>query len=376
MASSSCDASSSATRACNMDELGYEYITQPEAGSFLLRKLNRPDEGFSWEGQEHFDALGKAVFAWSRRQLVELCALQELRAVDAPAVAYGTPDLREREAPLLLLICGDVPGGDAGVWSRNLSINQGTVMGTMFEYIFRAQQRGWSVIVADPHGSDASPHAHVCKLWRSAIKPSKATKLLLVGHSYGGPVAMGFLKAEPAACDRLGAIVTTDGMAWGARGWDSIEQLDESVPPPSALEHLSAEEVAQQGGPEEVQSMAARCRRFAEAAPAAFAAPPRHVRQCVAAVGRNYKASRLATGTPVRVTPDDALLEVSAGHTQHGATTMSAVDSVFAFLERGADGSAAEANAEVRAAPVLTRSRSKGSVRGAGDASFETSVRK
>ena len=103
--------------------------------------------------------------------------------------------------------------------------------------------------------------------------------------------------------------------------------------------------------------MAARCRRFAEAAPAAFAAPPRHVRQCVAAVGRNYKASRLATGTPVRVTPDDALLEVSAGHTQHGATTMSAVDSVFAFLERGADGSAAEANAEVRAAPATRPSR-------------------
>ena len=90
----------------------------------------------------------------------------------------------------------------------------------MFEQIFSAQQRGWSVVVPDHNGADA-PHQHMQQLWQKLLRPSSFTKLLMVGHSYGGPVGLSLFKSEPEACDRLGAVVTTDGMAWGVGGWGS-----------------------------------------------------------------------------------------------------------------------------------------------------------
>jgi len=332
-------------------ELGYEYVPGDGGrGHFLLRKLGEPESGFTWDGKENFAALGRATFVWARGQLVELCGLQELRTVDPPAIAFATPGIGSREAPLLLLICGDVPGGDAGVWSRNLSINQDTLKGCMFDYIFRAQERGWSVLIADPHGSEASQHEHLQRLWQQVIQPSSATRLLVVGHSYGGPVAMGLLKAAPSACERLGALATTDGMAWGLTGWDTIEQLDESVPPATAIDGLSAENLESQGGIEEVRSMYERCRRYAERTPAAFEPPLPHVAKCVAALGRNYRASAEPVGTPLRALPDTALLSVSAGHEQHGMTNVTPIEHIFDFLALGAEGAAAEDNERLRAA--------------------------
>ena len=111
--------------------------------------------------------------------------------------------------------------------------------------LFGAQQRGWSVVIPDTNGP-VTPHRHMQQLWQQLLRPSPFTRLLMVGHSYGGPVAMSLLKSEPEACGRLGAVVTTDGMAWAAAGWDTIEQIDESVPtdeqvaPPQATEHARA----------------------------------------------------------------------------------------------------------------------------------------
>jgi len=333
-------------------DLGYEYVpaTDGRRGHFLLRKIGNPDVGFEWAGKENFAALGRATFLWARQQLVDLCGLKPLCAIDPPATAYASPDIATREAPVLVLITGDVPGGDAGVWSRNLSINQDTLKGCMFPYIFRAQELGWSVLIVDPHNSPASQHEHLLRLWRGVIQPSKATKMLVVGHSYGGPVAMGMLKADPSACERLGALVTTDGMAWGISGWDTIEQLDESVPPASALESLSAENLDSQGGAEAVREMFDRCRRYAEITPAAFQTPSLDVVKCVADVGRNYRASAAPVGTPLRVTPEDVILSVSAGHETHGMTNVAPFDHIFEFLEQGANGAAAKTNETLRAA--------------------------
>ena len=59
----------------------------------------------------------------------------------------------------------------------------------------------------------------------------------------------------------------------------------------------------------------------------------------LAAVGRNFVASELPVGTPVRTDPTLMTL-VSAGTTDHGTTTPSSIDSVFSYLERGAAGTA------------------------------------
>ena len=191
--------------------LRYQFVAGPSGGrsDFVLRQQSDPTAGFAWAGQENFDQLGRAVFRWAKDQLASLCGLEPLREF-APAVPFATPGLRGRAAPVLLLIPGDVPGGDCGTWSRRLSINDTTTSGAMFEYIFRAQDRGWSVVVSDPHLA-ASPHQHLQQLWCRLLRDSQMTRLLIVGHSYGGPVSMGLLKAEPDACERMGALVLTDG---------------------------------------------------------------------------------------------------------------------------------------------------------------------
>ena len=94
--------------------------------------------------------------------------------------------------------------------------------------------------------------------------------------------------------------------------------------------------------------MQKRCHAFALLTPGAFSVPRRHVRSCLLHIGRNYRASNEPPGTPMRVLPEELLLELSAGHTAHGNTTMACIDSVFDFLERGALGAAGEANDEIR----------------------------
>lgn len=230
----------------DLASLGYQMVAGPSGskGDFVLRQLKDPSAGFAWAGQENFDALGKAVFVWCKEQLISLCGLEVLSGYDG-AAPYATPGFASRAAPVLVLLTGDVPGGDAGTWSRRLVINNSTATGAMFDYVFGAQQRGWSVVIPDTNGP-VTPHRHMQQLWQQLLRPSPFTRLLMVGHSYGGPVAMSLLKSEPEACGRLGAVVTTDGMAWAAAGWDTIEQIDESVPtdeqvaPPQATEHARA----------------------------------------------------------------------------------------------------------------------------------------
>lgn len=326
---------------------GYKFIPGPSGrkGDFVLRKVSDESAGFSFEGPDHFASLAKATFLWVREGLVSVCGLEPLPGM-GPATPYATPGLLERDAPLLLLCCGDVPGGDAGSWSRRLCINEGTVTGSMFEYIFRAQQRGWSVVVADSHAhaDTSSPHAHLAELWQKVLSKCKAASLLIVGHSYGGPNAVGLLKAEPAAAQRLAAFVGTDAMGWGHGGWSSTH-LDESAP---SLEEVRSNLV--EGGQKEEDAVwdAERLQRYKPTLPAAFEPMSAELNTTLVAVARNYVASDLAPGTPIR-TDAGMILHVAAGSSEHGSTTMACVDSAFEYLERGAAGTAAQANAEARA---------------------------
>jgi hypothetical protein len=79
----------------------------------------------------------------------------------------------------------------------------------MFDYIARAQARGWATIVADPHG-EKCPHRHLQRLF--GLLPAQG-RLLAVAHSYGAPCTLGFLKAVPEAQKRIQALALTDGSA-------------------------------------------------------------------------------------------------------------------------------------------------------------------
>ena len=106
----------------SLAELGYEYVRGPSADpdDWVLRQLGDPAQGFRWRDQKNYDAVGEEADRWIRAQLVEKLGLHPL-ACAGGATAYASPGLRESAAPLLLLVCGAVPGGYAGVWGRSLS---------------------------------------------------------------------------------------------------------------------------------------------------------------------------------------------------------------------------------------------------------------
>ena len=66
-----------------------------------------------------------------------------------------------------------------------------------------------------------------------------------------------------------------------------------------------------------------------------------------ASVGRNFEASREPLGAIVDAV-EERMVNVSAGHESHPATTHAATAAVFEFLRQGAAGRAAVANDELR----------------------------
>lgn len=175
--------------------LGYAFVPGASRGAsdWVLRQLADPTKGFEWRGQQHYDALGAAAFRWVRGALCGLCGLEPLSCCE-PAVPYATPGLKENTAPLLILVCGSAPGGDAGVWvmptttqrqpymrtalkyplrlrppgcdwwqGRSLCLNASCTQGAMFDYCFRAKALGWGVLIADPHSTDC-PHTHLVQV--------------------------------------------------------------------------------------------------------------------------------------------------------------------------------------------------------------------
>jgi len=124
--------------------------------------------------------------------LVTHCKLEQVTSADlAPASCWASPNWREHTGPTVVLVCGNTPGGEAGVWGRALCINQTTLQGAMFDYISRARAKGWAVVVADPH-ADAAPHLHLMRLMQGPLASKK--QLLVVAHSYGAPCTLGMVR--------------------------------------------------------------------------------------------------------------------------------------------------------------------------------------
>lgn len=329
-----------------LNELGYAYVRGPsdEPDDYVLRQAAYPTEGFQWKGQQNYDEVAIAAFEWIREQLVERYGLRPLPCKGG-ATAYVSPGVSHSSAPLLILVCGATPGGDAGVWGRALCINDGTLSGSMFSYVRQAQALGWNVLIADPHGGEGCPHAHLAQLWRSTVMPCSAARVMIVGHSYGGPVSISLLKADLSARRRISAIALTDGMAYvPLEGWCRSHEalLNERVP--------TEEEAAMEPGGVELRE---RLLHYAEAAPHAFESKlgrwqgesPSAV---LAAVGRNFVCSELELGTTISAKPNE-MVSVSSGSDAHASTTRAAQAAVFEFLRHGAAGEAQMANDRVRA---------------------------
>ena len=69
-------------------------------------------------------------------------------------------------------------------------------------------------------------------------------------------------------------------------------------------------------------------------APLAFAPPTPELVEKIRLIGRNFVCSELPAGTPMLgAESTGAMMEVSAGHTDHPTTTFAARDELFAFLD-------------------------------------------
>ena len=345
-------------------QLGYEYVSNDSGNKcdLVLRQLTDSSAGFVWRGQDDYNAVGYAVLAAIREQMVTVMGLEAL-STGGGAMAYATPGLAAHTGPVMLCVCGAAPGGYAGVWGRALCINDSTLSGGMHDYIANAVKRGWACVVADPHSDIRGPHAHLRSLWAQAIAPSPASKVLIVAHSYGAAFTFGLLKSEEGARRRVAAIALTDGQVRTIDGWvggnallyDSVptaEQVDSAVEEAqrkatageeAALEAPAAKrpKIDVEAKRSELEGMRAELGSWAQHAPLAFAPPSVDVVMLVARIARNWVASSSPLGTPLAAAGDRAACdEVSAGHSSHPATTHAATSEVFAFLERAADGEA------------------------------------
>lgn len=65
----------------------------------------------------------------------------------------------------------------------------------MYDYIAKAHERGWIVIVADPFGDDASPHRHMLELSKQLLSEGQGP-IMIVAHSYGAAMTLGMLKGN------------------------------------------------------------------------------------------------------------------------------------------------------------------------------------
>jgi len=180
--SSSLDVVSADESWVKLARLGYQFVAGPSGDSddLVLRQLADKAVGFTWRGQEDYDAVGAAVTAHMQHLLASpLCGLEAVRLPEGVTV-WASPGLQAHAGPVLLLVAGMAPGGAAGVWGRSLTltlaltltltptlaltltltitltltlgvwgrslcINETTLQGAMFACIRRAQEEGWAV---------------------------------------------------------------------------------------------------------------------------------------------------------------------------------------------------------------------------------------
>lgn len=347
------------TSAAVLAELGYEYVRGPsgETSDLVLRQCGS-DNGFEWRGQENYDHIGAAVVGFAQDQLTSICGLKATSiGPGGNSTVWTTARLDEHKGPVLVLVCGMAPGGAAAVWGRSLCINSSTREGAMFDYIFRAKQRGWAVVVANPNvntqqdgedlpGSECG-HTHLRTVWRELLgdRLTCGSPLLIVAHSYGAPATVHLLKTEAKARERVSGLVLTDGWCY-----EGCTLLRESVHP-TATDGGS-------GGGDATSARDTWLAKLASLAPAAGEEASEELRAILAAVGRNYVASPLPSGALVAA-ERDGMPALSAGHESHPSTTAAAAEVAFAFLDRAARGEAAAANAELHDEDEHTKKRGR-----------------
>jgi hypothetical protein len=364
--------------------LGYRYDGRDEFGG-KLRRISpyggaRGDGGFVWNGQEHYDLLAEAVLQYAESTLVSVGRLVKFELLRGCNV-YHSEDFFTNTENLLVLIQG-TGRVRVGVWGCALCINDSMKNGSMVEYVLRAQQKGYAVLVLNPNCQSEEPGSrskeeHCLTAWDrlvdspadrgdenegSRVGRSPARRICVVGHSYGGVCSVELLKRRqrsfqarvaalaltdsahsvggslaplgtpksraPSLTSRFTALFTGGKSEGGAGAFDDDDDDDEGgVEDP--FQALGGEA----GSPERRQRISAAAKKLASAR--AFLASEKAV---------NWVAAGQKADPPESVPPLDSPVagpaqsgtgtrHLSAGTFDHASTNFAAVDSVFAFFD-------------------------------------------
>ena len=270
-------------------ELGYMYNKEGR-----LVKVSNPSEGFTFEGQEHYNKLGDIVFEEIQRQMREDLGLVEHwlptdtdESRSRGCNVFTTPAILTSQAPLLVLICG-TGAVMAGQWARSLCINNSLDEGSALPEIRMALRRGWNVLVMNnnkPMGTPGdSSNARALCAWDHFVRPSRARAIAVLAHSYGGINTCCIIARE--------------------------------------LEH---------GGRRDVLNRIA-CIAFTDSVHSPPEGPSKQwFTKCLGKRARNWVQSRDPLDTPEDAW--DCITRVSAGHPKHEFTTCSARPSVHKFID-------------------------------------------
>ena len=240
------------TPKARLEALGYTITKKGR----LVRK-DCTSKGFRFTTQEEYEKVGDAVTAEVQRRMKEELGLVEhwlpdKRYKGTGCNVFASPNILESKAPLLVLICGKGPI-EAGLWGRSLCINDDLDAGSMLPDIRRAQALGWSVLVMNPNRRlidpavkgkeeeeeeverfyfdddgesevfdpfyDDNEFLRAEFAWRKFVVPSKAQRILVMGHSYGGAVATYLFDLDGVAAKILPRV---GGVAIADSGHDSL----------------------------------------------------------------------------------------------------------------------------------------------------------
>jgi len=262
-------------------DFGYAFNEQGE-----LRDV-KSAKPFTFVDQEHYEALGEVITDEVYKLLEDKAGLEkQYLDNNKNSFIFVTPDYSDKDSLLCLIHGSGVVR--AGQWARKLIINNDINKGTQLPYIEEAKKLGLGVVVFNTNqnsfidednvkrklAGSSTPEEHALTVWNNFVKPSKAEKIVLVAHSYGGVVTMALANgASQDFIDRVKGIYFTDSVHYGLTRDKSVN------------EHL-------------IQ------------------------------IGENYITSSKPLGEMLKKSSSD-VAHYSAGHTVHEWTSWSAQDTIF-----------------------------------------------
>jgi len=154
--------------------------------------------------QAHYEALGEVIteevysLLESRGQLERReLKVEGVKEKEPKSFVFVSSEFQEKENLLVIIHGSGVVR--AGQWARRLIMNEDLDKGTVLPYVEEARNHNWGVLVMNTNlneidgkeipGSD-SPESHAVTVWEQMIKKSKAEKVVVLAHSYGGLVTV------------------------------------------------------------------------------------------------------------------------------------------------------------------------------------------